>query len=473
MGTSTEKLNKILLSKNEIKSAIEFKGVTVGDIPFDEYSVKIGEISSGPSSDTTLFKVKWFDYDGTIIKEENVISGDSATPPIVENKLSNNIRPDLTFQDWNISESSYSSVTTDLNIGATYITSNGKTMVYIDVLSATTITLKMNRVNSGTLTIDYGDGTPIITTTSTGNVSDSHTYSVKGQYIIYLSVSDNCQYSIGQSSAVFLTGANESIRYVYVGVNVTSLLSTFVNQIAITYCSIPHGVSSISTQAFYNCKNLEIIIIPKSITTMESMVFYDCFSLKIICFSDTITILKSKAFYQCYALEKVLLYNGLLTIESECFFECFNLDKINIPQTLTSLGYGALQRCHALDSMYLNNQIATIQTSTFRDCHAISTITLPQNLITIGDSVFSNCFSLNEINLPSTITNIGDYTFSECYGIKKYIINSIIPPTIFGTSFNGITIANKIYVPDESLAAYKAANNWSSISNNILPISSL
>lgn len=131
MGTSVEKLNKILSSKGEIKSAIELKGVIVGDIPFDEYSLKIGEISIGPSPDETFFNVRWFDYNGEILKEENIISGGSATPPIVENKLSNDMRPDLTFQGWNVSESSYSSVTTDLNIGATYITSNGKTMVYI------------------------------------------------------------------------------------------------------------------------------------------------------------------------------------------------------------------------------------------------------------------------------------------------------------------------------------------------------
>lgn len=47
MGTTAQKLNKILQTKSEIKNAIEAKGVSVGNIPFDEYSDKIGEISGG------------------------------------------------------------------------------------------------------------------------------------------------------------------------------------------------------------------------------------------------------------------------------------------------------------------------------------------------------------------------------------------------------------------------------------------
>jgi len=41
MSKIGEQLNTLLEIKKDIKDAIEAKGVTVGDIPFDEYASKI------------------------------------------------------------------------------------------------------------------------------------------------------------------------------------------------------------------------------------------------------------------------------------------------------------------------------------------------------------------------------------------------------------------------------------------------
>lgn len=45
--TTADKLNKLLTTKQEIKNAIENKGVNVGDTPFAEYADKIEEIEEG------------------------------------------------------------------------------------------------------------------------------------------------------------------------------------------------------------------------------------------------------------------------------------------------------------------------------------------------------------------------------------------------------------------------------------------
>ena len=44
MGTTADKLQAILNSKADIKSAIESKNVVVGDAPLDEYADKIRSI---------------------------------------------------------------------------------------------------------------------------------------------------------------------------------------------------------------------------------------------------------------------------------------------------------------------------------------------------------------------------------------------------------------------------------------------
>lgn len=52
MGTITQKILKLSETKAAIKTAIEGKGQTVGDIPFDEYAAKIEAIANTGSSGT-------------------------------------------------------------------------------------------------------------------------------------------------------------------------------------------------------------------------------------------------------------------------------------------------------------------------------------------------------------------------------------------------------------------------------------
>lgn len=47
MGTTAQKLQKIIDSKTAIKTAIEEKGQIVGDIPLSGYADKIRAISGG------------------------------------------------------------------------------------------------------------------------------------------------------------------------------------------------------------------------------------------------------------------------------------------------------------------------------------------------------------------------------------------------------------------------------------------
>ena len=47
MGTTVDKLNKLAQTKAAIKTAIEAKGVTVGDVKFADYPSKISAISGG------------------------------------------------------------------------------------------------------------------------------------------------------------------------------------------------------------------------------------------------------------------------------------------------------------------------------------------------------------------------------------------------------------------------------------------
>lgn len=68
--TTAENLNRIIQAKADIKTAIENKGVAVGDLTIDSYAEKIGEIPQGDVSFSGLdFSV--IGYDMTLTKELN------------------------------------------------------------------------------------------------------------------------------------------------------------------------------------------------------------------------------------------------------------------------------------------------------------------------------------------------------------------------------------------------------------------
>ena len=71
--------------------------------------------------------------------------------------------------------------------------------------------------------------------------------------------------------------------------------------------------------------------------------------------------------------------------------------------------------------------------------------------------------------MPSTVTSIGGNEFSGCTAMKSFVIRAIAPPSLGVNSFSGNPCS--IYVPDQSVEAYKTASNWSTYASKIKPLS--
>ena len=67
--------------------------------------------------------------------------------------------------------------------------------------------------------------------------------------------------------------------------------------------------------------------------------------------------------------------------------------------------------------------------------------------------------ALTSISIPKNVTQIAQYAFSDCTSLTRVEVKAAVPPTIFSETFDNST-ALKIYVPKESIDAYKAANYW-------------
>ena len=101
----------------------------------------------------------------------------------------------------------------------------------------------------------------------------------------------------------------------------------------------------------------------------------------------------------------------------------------------------------------------------------LKTIILPEGLFGLEDIAFAHSNYLSGIILPSTVKEIGSSIFDECYALKTLVIFATTPPSLGSLEGSDPLDNLKIYVPQESINAYKQANGWSTHASKIFPIS--
>ena len=92
---------------------------------------------------------------------------------------------------------------------------------------------------------------------------------------------------------------------------------------------------------------------------------------------------------------------------------------------------------------------------------AVTSFTLPAGLTTIGSYAFYGCSSLQSIAIPAGVTSIGTSAFRSCISLMELTVWASSPPTLGSNALTGVPANCSIRVPAGSVAAYKAATNWS------------
>ena len=433
---------------------------------------------TGGGAPTGDYTVRFVDYDGTVLKTGLVVSGESATPP------SNPDHTDigLTFQEWNYTSAQLSDITCDLDVGATYITTDEKTHLYITVtaISGLAPILYLKKSDTSTLTVDWGDGNTSTFTNSGNFNTGAHTYATAGDYIIKMWISSGIgAYSLGSgsSSTVIIGGKTQNYRntlkQVFLGSGMTS-----VNAYAFYYCyslqtiTLTNGITSIGNFAFYTCRSLAQALLPASLTTWGTYSFGYCYSLTLASIPQGITTVSAVSFYYCFSLSEIHLHNSITRIYDSAF-SYSNLQSIIIPNAVTNIGGNAFQNCLALKAVRMSSGLIALDgLAAFNGCYSLASIEIPTGLIAILSSTFQDCYSLKSMDIHSGVTAIGSNVFNGCVSISEYVFGPTTPPTLGGTStFAKINPICKIYVPDASVDAYKAATYWSTYANYIHPIS--
>ena len=402
----------------------------------------VGDNSSaggGSANPTATAKaVNFRDYDGTILYSYTVEEAAALTelPPLPEHS-------GLVCQGWNWSLDGIKAMGRAVEVGAMYITDDGKTRIYIHLEDGRTSPM-LGCCPNGTVTVDWGDGTEpdTLTGTSTQTVkwTPTHEYGAAGDYVIKLTVDG----SVALAGKGWRDNGSYLLRY-----SSDTDERNHVYQNAIQKVEIGDSVTSIGGNAFYNCSSLSSIMIPDGVTSIGDYAFYYCHSLSSITIPNSVTSIGSNAFFNCHSLSSITIPDGITSIDGSTFINCYSLSSIMIPDSVTS-----------------------IDGSTFGGCSSLSSIMIPNSVTSIGGSAFSDCSSLSSTMIPDSVTSIGGSAFSNCYGVRYYdFTHHTAVPTLSNTNaFSGIAADCEIRVPAALADEWKAATNWAIYADKIVGV---
>lgn len=167
----------------------------------------------------------------------------------------------------------------------------------------------------------------------------------------------------------------------------------------------------------------------------------------------------SRAFYGFKSLTSVTLPDGLKVLGDQAFGNCKKLPTIVIPSSVDSIG-SAFWGCDMINNIELPAGLTELGASTFYDCKALTNITIKDGLKEIKSMVFSGCTSLAELILPASMESVAGTAFWSCKALKKFTCKAVTPPTTIDNAFEDFAETCTLYVPEESIPAYKAATGW-------------
>ena len=96
--------------------------------------------------------------------------------------------------------------------------------------------------------------------------------------------------------------------------------------------------------------------------------------------------IRTKAFYKCGELEAVILPEGLVTIEEKAFHKTTALKNIELPASLTSIGKDAFAFCELMTQITIPANVKQIGDYAFFSCTSLKQVTMlcKENAVTLG-----------------------------------------------------------------------------------------
>lgn len=369
--------------------------------------------------------------------------------------------------------------------------------------------------------VSAGDLTCEVSFNGTGPYTGTGTYS--GNVVIPSTVAyDGRQLTVIRIGDYAFTGCTE-LRSVKIPNSVTSIGKSAFECCSLTAIDIPSSVTSIERLAFYG-SDLISVEIPKSVISLDNLAPYNYGSTFENCKNlESVTILNSEItggeFEGCSSLISVNMSNDVKSIGGFAFSGCTKLESIKSPNSVVKIEISVFSES-GIEELVIGKGIKEFPVSSNSKYYFLTeadslkkivivdsndTLTVPRGHTSREEIIdFENLSALNELyigrNIHSSSSNrssinnenlkrieYGDsctatLDVSKCTSLKEIVfgkgissityndvsqdsltaiyVKAITPPSV-GNIFSHNTYMNvKLYVPKESLTAYKSANVW-------------
>ena len=281
--------------------------------------------------------------------------------------------------------------------------------------------------------------------------------------------------------------------------------NTFRNCVNLRSINIPDSVTSLGFQTFRGCTSitsvgpkgsgasveisnggekdtgyatftdsdtLKSVVLPDCVTRIGNYTFSGCSALETCVIGNGVKIIDKYAFSHCSSLTSCTIGNNVTTIGYWAFKGCSSLRSITIPDSVTTIGESGFCNCVSLESIVIPDNVTSIDDAAFQYCSGLTSVTIGSGVTNINSSVFNSCSSLTSVTIPNTIGYIGYSAFHHCSGFTSITCLATTPPYIpSGSGAFDDTNNCPIYVPSQSVSAYKSASGWSTYKSRIQPIS--
>ena len=293
----------------------------------------------------------------------------------------------------------------------------------------------------------------------------------------------------------------------------TAAYTVTATDVKLTKVVLPSAAKTIQAYALYNNSNIKEITVQEGTTKLDGYALYQTPNAEKITLPTTLTFIGSYAlslnnqlleatipaninlnnaqflFANNTKMKKIDISACLLTTATPTSFaeSVRDLTQVLLPPSATTIGANSFSSCPNLKTFDFAN-ILTIISGAFSSS-GLTSINAPKatsigngaftntpithailpKVTNIGINALSNCPSCKYIEIGSSISIIGQGAISGSK-LEAIVIKATAPPTIENDSFPS-SGNYKIYVPDASVAAYKAVYNWMFFLNRITPMS--
>lgn len=313
--------------------------------------------------------------------------------------------------------------------------------------------------------------------------------------------------------------------------NVTEIgdLAMFNNQSLYTL-QLPEGIVAIGSQTFSHCYSLTQVNIPSTVNRIGDYAFEYCEDLKTISLPARLATFGDGVFQQCFGLESInvdpecaefksidgVMYGvasgGALTLLA---YPGARPEGVYVmPAEVSSVDGYAFSANTKMQSLTLSKGVGDIDMYTFVECAALEEVNVaegsehymsdngvlltadarkliyypikrkaevyevPEGVEQIAPMAFYRSNNLSTLMLPSTLTSIEELAFYGARSFLRIVCGAAVPPSwsmsdeVSGAGlFDNIVYSQAtLYVPDESVDAYRKASGWKNFTN-ILPLS--